>query len=92
MGKKLSMIKTPEEVVEEAVIKPKMSGVKLVLTIIGIAIMALFRFIPPAGPIREGGGISGMRRRVRQLGGRMELYTVPRFRIELSVPKEAVEK
>ena len=31
--------------------------------------------IPPAGPIREGGGISGMRRRVRQLGGRMELYT-----------------
>ena len=48
--------------------------------------------IPPAGPIREGGGIGGMRRRVRQLGGRMELYTVPRFRIELSVPKEAVEK
>ena len=47
---------------------------------------------PPAGPIREGGGIGGMRRRVRQLGGRMELYTVPRFRIELSVPKEAVEK
>ena len=38
------------------------------------------------------GGIGGMRRRVRQLGGRMELYTVPRFRIELSVPKEAVEK
>lgn len=51
MGKKLSMIKTPEEVVEEAVIKPKMSGVKLALTIIGIAIMAFFRFIPPAGPI-----------------------------------------
>ncbi|WP_130850950.1 hypothetical protein [Intestinimonas timonensis] len=48
--------------------------------------------IPPAGPIREGGGIGGMRRRVRQLGGRMELCTVPRFRIELSVPKEAVEK
>ena len=48
--------------------------------------------LPPAGSIREGGGIGGMRRRVRQLGGRMELYTVPRFRIELSVPKEAVEK
>ena len=39
-----------------------------------------------------GGGIGGMRRRVRQLGGRMEFSTVPRFRIELSVPKEAVEK
>ena len=45
--------------------------------------------IPPAKPIREGGGIGGMRRRIAQLGGVMELYTVPRFRIELSVPKEA---
>lgn len=45
--------------------------------------------IPPAGPIREGGGIGGMRRRMARLGGSMELYTVPRFRIELSVPKEA---
>ena len=45
--------------------------------------------IPPAGPIREGGGIGGMRRRMARLGGSMELYTSPRFRIELSVPKEA---
>ena len=45
--------------------------------------------LPPAGPIREGGGIGGMRRRIARLGGEMELYTVPRFRIELSVPKEA---
>ncbi|MDY3014612.1 MAG: hypothetical protein SOR61_05385 [Evtepia sp.] len=48
--------------------------------------------IPPAGPIREGGGIGGMRRRARRLGGTLELYTIPRFRIELSVPKEAVQK
>lgn len=45
--------------------------------------------IPPVGPIREGGGISGMRRRIARLGGSMELYTSPRFRIALSVPKEA---
>lgn len=45
--------------------------------------------IPPAGPIREGGGIGGMRRRMARLGGSLELYTSPRFRIELSVPKEA---
>ena len=45
--------------------------------------------IPPAGPIREGGGIGGMRRRIARLGGEMELYAAPRFRIELSVPKEA---
>lgn len=48
--------------------------------------------IPPAGPIREGGGISGMRRRIDRLGGSLELYTVPRFRIEISVPKEVVQK
>lgn len=48
--------------------------------------------IPPVGPIREGGGISEMRRRLGTLGGTLELYTVPRFRIELSVPKEAEGK
>lgn len=48
--------------------------------------------IPPVGPIREGGGIGGMRHRIARLGGTMELYTVPRFRIELSVPKEAERK
>lgn len=44
--------------------------------------------IPPSKPIREGGGIGGMRRRIAELGGYVELYTIPRFRIELSVPKE----
>lgn len=48
--------------------------------------------IPPAGPIREGGGISGMRRRIKQLGGTMELFTVPRFSIQIFVPKEAAHK
>ena len=48
--------------------------------------------IPPSGPIREGGGIGGMRRRAGRLGGTLELYTVPRFRIEISVPKEAERK
>lgn len=49
--------------------------------------------IPPAtGSIREGGGIGGMRRRVRQLGGFLKLYAVPRFRIEIYVPKEAAQE
>lgn len=48
--------------------------------------------IPPAGPVREGGGISEMRRRIKQLGGSLELYTVPRFRIQIFVPKEAVQE
>ena len=45
--------------------------------------------LPPTKPIREGGGISGMRRQIQQLGGVLELHTAPRFRIEISVPKEA---
>ena len=45
--------------------------------------------LPPTKPIREGGGISWMRRQIQQLGGVLELHTVPRFRIEISVPKEA---
>lgn len=45
--------------------------------------------LPPTKPIREGGGISGMRRQIQQLGGVLELHTVPRFRLEISVPKEA---
>lgn len=48
--------------------------------------------IPPSGPIREGGGIGGMRRRIERFGGTLELYTLPRFRIEIFVPKEAVQK
>ena len=47
--------------------------------------------LPPTKPIREGGGISGMRRQIQQLGGVLELHTVPRFRIEISVPKEAAQ-
>ena len=48
--------------------------------------------LPPSGPVREGGGIGGMRRRIDRLGGTLELHTVPRFRIEISVPKEAVQE
>lgn len=48
--------------------------------------------IPPSGPIREGGGLGGIRRRIGMLGGTMELYTAPRFRIEISVPKEAEQE
>ncbi len=48
--------------------------------------------IPPSGPIREGGGLGGIRRRIGMLGGTMELYTAPRFRIEISGPKEAEQE
>lgn len=48
--------------------------------------------IPPVGPIREGGGINEMRRRINSLNGTLELYLVPRFCIQIFVPKEGVHK
>ena len=48
--------------------------------------------IPPAGPIREGGGITEMRHRIERLGGTLELYTAPRFYIQIFVPKEVERK
>ena len=47
--------------------------------------------IPPTGAIREGGGISEMRRRVNRLGGTLELRTISRFSIQIFVPKEDVQ-
>ena len=43
--------------------------------------------IPPSGPIKEGGGIREMRRRVERLGGAIKVYYTPRFSIQISVPK-----
>ena len=51
MSKKMSFVKTPEEAEK----KPVMSKSKLILALIGIACMAFFRFIPPAGPITSVG-------------------------------------
>lgn len=47
--------------------------------------------IPPTGFIREGGGITGIRRRVNRLGGTMELRTFPRFNIQIFIPKEDIQ-
>ncbi len=44
--------------------------------------------LPPEKPIHEGGGISGMRHRVQQLCGKIEIQTEPQFRIQISIPKE----
>ncbi len=41
--KKLSLIKSKEDAAQ----KPKMSVFKLIMTIIGLACMVFFRFIPP---------------------------------------------
>ena len=48
--------------------------------------------IPPSGPIREGGGIDEMRRRIAKLNGTVELHAIPRFSIQIFVPKEDVQK
>ena len=46
--------------------------------------------IPPTGKIREGGGITEMRRQVDRLGGILELHTIPRFNIQIFIPKEGL--
>ena len=41
---------------------------------------------PPAGPVREGGGLSNLRSLVEALGGSMELSSAPVFRLRLWLP------
>ena len=47
ISRKASLLKTPDEVNQ----KPKMSAFKLIMSIIGIACMIFFRFIPPYSSI-----------------------------------------
>lgn len=42
----------------------------------------------PEGPIREGGGLGDLRRRVERAGGTMTVESAPRFALELTLPKE----
>lgn len=41
---------------------------------------------PPRGRITEGGGISGMRRRVEQQGGALDIAPLPRFELTVDLP------
>lgn len=41
---------------------------------------------PPEGPVTEGGGLSGLRRRVEQAGGTMKIDAQPTFVLTLFIP------
>ena len=43
---------------------------------------------PPAGDITEGGGLSGLRRRVESAGGTMRLKSRPFFALTITLPRE----
>ena len=43
---------------------------------------------PPAGDITEGGGLSGLRRRVESAGGTMRLDSRPSFALTITLPRE----
>ena len=47
---------------------------------------------PPKAPIREGGGLTGLRRRVEQAGGKMEIEGTPCFSLRLWVPVKEAEQ
>ena len=42
----------------------------------------------PEGPVREGGGLTGLRRRVEQAGGTMDIASAPRFLLRISIPRK----
>lgn len=43
--------------------------------------------IAPAGPIREGGGLSTLRRRIERAGGTMNVQSQPCFKLTVMLPK-----
>jgi signal transduction histidine kinase len=43
--------------------------------------------IVPDGPIREGGGLSTLRRRIERAGGTMDVQSQPYFKLTVTVPK-----
>ena len=45
---------------------------------------------PPKEEIREGGGLSMLRRRVAEVGGTMEIQSIPRFKLILTLPEKEV--
>ena len=46
---------------------------------------------PPDGPVREGGGLSALRRSVERAGGEMHVAHSPRFALILNLPEKETE-
>ncbi len=46
--------------------------------------------VPPKEEIREGGGLSMLRRRVTEAGGTMEIQSIPNFTLLLTLPEKEV--
>lgn len=42
---------------------------------------------PPCGTIKEGGGLSNLRRRIEKAGGKMNIQSLPEFVLSLFIPK-----
>ena len=42
---------------------------------------------PPAGEIKEGGGLSSLRRRIRSAGGIMAIQSLPAFALTVTLPE-----
>lgn len=47
---------------------------------------------PPAAPIKEGGGLSGLRQRIESHGGRMTVTSMPQFKLQLWLPERKKEQ
>ena len=42
----------------------------------------------PKEKITEGGGLSMLRQRIEEAGGKMEVWSIPRFKLMLSLPEQ----
>ena len=42
----------------------------------------------PKEKITEGGGLSMLRQRIEEAGGKMEVQSIPRFKLMLSLPEQ----
>ena len=57
----------------------------------GVAVTVTNSGAPPAGPIREGGGLSALRRRVERAGGTLAIGHTPRFILTMTLPGKEPE-
>lgn len=54
----------------------------------GVTVRITNNGAPPAGDITEGGGLSGLRRRVESAGGSMRVESRPAFALTVTLPRE----
>ena len=56
--------------------------------IVIVVVTSLIDGAVPKEKITEGGGLSMLRQRIEEAGGKMEVWSIPRFKLMLSLPEQ----